>query len=102
MLSLGPHFENDCSSLVAIRQGNFMAPYLWVHAKSLQLCSTLCDPMDCSLPRLLHPWDAPGKNTEVGLHALLQGIFPTQESNPHLLHFLSLPTLPLKCNILPV
>ena len=22
----------------------------WVHAKSLQLCPTLCDPMDCSLP----------------------------------------------------
>ena len=25
-----------------------------------------------------HPWDSPGKNTEVGCHALLQGIFPTQ------------------------
>ena len=30
--------------------------------------------------------DSPGKNTGVGFHALLQGIFPTQESNPHLLH----------------
>ena len=27
-----------------------------------------------------------GKNTEVGCHFLLQGIFPTQESNPGLLH----------------
>ena len=26
------------------------------------------------------------KNTEVGCHALLQGIFPTQGSNPGLLH----------------
>ena len=36
--------------------------------------------------RLLCPWDFPGKNTEVGCHVLLQGIFPTQGSNPHLLH----------------
>ena len=47
---------------------------------------TLCDPMDCSLARLLRPWDSPGKNTGVGCHALLQGIFPTQGSNPGLLH----------------
>ena len=32
------------------------------------------------------PWDSPGKNTGVGCHALLQGIFPTQGSNPGLLH----------------
>ena len=32
--------------------------------------------------RLLCPWDSPGKNTGVGCHALLQGIFPTQGSNP--------------------
>ena len=32
--------------------------------------------------RLLHPWDSPGKNTGVGCHFLLQGIFPTQGSNP--------------------
>ena len=29
-------------------------------------------------------WDSPGKNTEVGCHFLLQGIFLTQGSNPHL------------------
>ena len=28
--------------------------------------------------RLPHPWDSPGKNTGVGCHFLLQGIFPTQ------------------------
>ena len=37
--------------------------------------------------RLLWPWDSPGKNTEVGCKALLQGIFPTQGSNPGLLHY---------------
>ena len=36
--------------------------------------------------RLLHPWDFPGKNTGVGYHALLQGIFLTQGLNPDLLH----------------
>ena len=43
-------------------------------------------PKDCSLPRLLRPWDFPGKSTGVGCHFLLQGIFPTQGLNlgiPH-------------------
>ena len=35
--------------------------------------------------RLLSPWDFPGKDTGVGCHFLLQGIFPTQRSNPGLL-----------------
>ena len=35
--------------------------------------------------RLLCPWDSPGKNTGVGSHSLLQGIFPTQGENPGLL-----------------
>ena len=30
--------------------------------------------------------DSPGKNTGVGFHVLLQGIFPTQGSNLGLLH----------------
>ena len=48
---------------------------------------------------LLSPWDSPGKNTGVGCHSLLQGIFLTQESNPYLLCLLhwqsgSLPLAP--------
>ena len=35
--------------------------------------------------RLLCPWDSPGKNIGVAGHTLLQGIFPAQGSNPHLL-----------------
>ena len=35
---------------------------------------------------LLSPWDFPGKNTGVGCHFLLQGIFPTQGLNPGLPH----------------
>ena len=34
--------------------------------------------------RLLSPWKSPGKNTGVGSRCLLQGIFPTQRSNPGL------------------
>ena len=34
--------------------------------------------------RLLCPWDSPGKNTGVGCHSLLQGIFLTQGLNPRL------------------
>ena len=36
--------------------------------------------------RLLCPWSFPGKSAGVGCHFLLQGIFPTQGSNPGLLH----------------
>ena len=41
-------------------------------AKSLQLCLTLCDPIDGSPPGSPCPWDSPGKNTGVGCHFLLQ------------------------------
>ena len=51
-----------------------------------QLCPTLCDPMDCSLLGFSVHGVSPGKNTGVDCHTLLQGIFPTQESNPGLLH----------------
>ena len=32
--------------------------------------------------RLLYPWNSPGKNTGVGGHSLLQGIFLAPGSNP--------------------
>ena len=56
--------------------------YVCMSAKSLQSCPTLCNPMDCKPTRLLCSWDSPGKNTGVGCHALLQGVFLTQGSNP--------------------
>ena len=52
----------------------------------IQSCSTLCDPMDCSLPGSSVHGDSPGKNTGVSCHSLLQQIFPTQGLNPGLLH----------------
>ena len=40
---------------------------------------------DSLRPYGLFLWDSPGKNTGVGCHALLQGIFPIQGSNLRLL-----------------
>ena len=47
---------------------------------------TLCDPVDCNLPGSSVHGESPGKNTGVNCHALLQGIFPTQGSNPGFPH----------------
>ena len=43
--------------------------------------------MDCSLLGSPAHGDSPGKDTGVGSHALLQGIFLTQGLNLHLLHY---------------
>ena len=57
-------------------------------------CPTLLRPHGLQPTRLLCPWDSPGKNTGVCCHFLFQGIFPTQESNPSLLHW-QVDSLPL-------
>ena len=49
-------------------------------------CPRLCNRMDCSLPGSSVCGNSPGKNTGVGCQAVLQGIFPTQGSNPCLPH----------------
>ena len=56
-----------------------------------QLCLTLCNPMDCSPPGSCVHGDSPGKNTGMGCHGLLQGIFPTQGSNPCVHHCRRIP-----------
>ena len=62
-------------------QASFLPSEPLVHAKSLQSCPTL-RPHGLYPSRLLCPWDSPGKNTGVRCHALLQGIFLTQEDLP--------------------
>ena len=99
----------------AIIQGN--SPSFWAHtansitsvkqpptaaavaAKSLRLCPTLCNQMDCSPPGSSVLGILQARMLEWGCHALLQEIFPTQGSNPHLLCLLhwqagSLPLAP--------
>ena len=51
---------------------------------SHSVMSNSLQPCELEPTRLLCPWDYPGKNTGVGCHFLLQGIFPTQELNSHL------------------
>ena len=51
----------------------------------LQSWVMLCHPVNCSSPGSSAHGDSLGRNTRVGCHAL-QGIFPTQGSNPSLLH----------------
>ena len=52
-----------------------------VKVKVTRSCLTLCNPMD-----IYSQWNSSGQNTGVGSHSLLQGIFPTQGSNPALSH----------------
>ena len=72
-----------------------------------KLCLALCNPMDCSPQVFSVHGISPGKNTGVGCHFLLQGIFPTQWSKLHLLYPLhwwsvthSCPTIcdPMNCS----
>ena len=82
-----------CSSCLVLP---FPSPLVsrWVHVIKFWLM-TLCNTMGCSLPGSSVHGDSPGKNTRVGCHAFLQGIFPTQGSNlglPHcrwILYYLS-------------
>ena len=56
-----PNFENESES------HSVMSDSLWPHV-------------------LYSPWNSPGQSTGVGSLSFLQGIFPTQGSNPGLLH----------------
>ena len=55
--------------------------YVYVHSV---MSNSLWPPWTVA-SRLLCPWNFLGKNIGVGSHSLLQGIFPTQGSNPCLL-----------------
>ena len=54
-------------------------------SRESESCSVVSDSLQ---PHGLYsPWNSPGQNTGVGSLSLLRGIFPTQGSNPGLLHF---------------
>ena len=88
--------ERCGADLLSVSERN--QPCACMCAKLLQSCPTL-QPHGLEPARLLCPWDFLGKNTAVGSHALLQGIFLTQGSNLSLLCLLrcqvdSLPLAP--------
>ena len=63
--------------------------YLAIYRSSLCSHSVVFNSLQSHGPiRLFCPWNFPGKNTWMGCHFLLQGIFRTQGSNPLLLHLL--------------
>ena len=61
------HWQMGSLPLYAVVSHSVVSDSLWPHG-------------------LLCPWDSPDRNTGVGCHVLLQGIFPTQGSNRGLLH----------------
>ena len=91
--------ENSAQCYMADRMGGefggeWIHVYVWlspssVHmkpscAKSLHSCLTLGNLIDYRSPGFSVHGILQARNTGVGCHALLQGIFPTQGSNPHL------------------
>ena len=75
--------------------------YVFIHCMSVrtQSCLTFCNPVDYSLRGFSVHAVFPGKNTGMGCHFLLQGIFRSQGSNSHLLCLLhwQADSLPLYC-----
>ena len=64
-----------------------LGPLLQIHRVRISVVPDCLRPHRLSPARLLCLWDSPGKNTAVGCHVLLRGIFPTQGSNLRLLHW---------------
>ena len=72
--------QRNCPYLTVIIQW-----FVCVHAKSFQSCPALCDSMDCGPPGSSVHGILQTKNTGVGCHILLQGIFLTQGLHLYLL-----------------
>ena len=73
-------------SLMRWSKRNFEKKLQVSRKKIAQLCPTLCDRMYCSLPGFSVHGIFQARVPGVGCHFLLQGVFPTQGSNPGLLH----------------
>ena len=77
-----------CKGFFGIRQFLF---YFFLIFQTLHNCISFekyVTPWTISQPGSFCPWVSPGMRTGGGCHILLQGIFPTQGSNPHLLQLL--------------
>ena len=83
---------------MTIRKLICLCCYRFMHACTLNhsVMSSSLQPHGLKHTRIPCPWNVPGKNTGVGCHFLLQGIFLTQGSNLHLWHR-QVDSLPLSC-----
>ena len=90
--SLGDHPDPGIKLTSSALAGGFITieplrkPQLFVqlHVSESESHSVMSDSLQ---PHGLYsPWNYPGQNTGVCSHSLLQGIFPTQGSNPDPLH----------------
>ena len=72
-------FNNNCSDtmIYSSHHSYISSEVKWKLLIHVQLFAT---------PWLVCPWNSPGQSTGVGSHSFLQGIFPTQGSNPGLPH----------------
>ena len=73
--------SHACNSVVSCFS-SLIKIYLCIRKNESVSCSVVFDSLRPQRPqptRLLCPWDSPGKNTAVGSHFLLQGIFPTRD-----------------------
>ena len=106
-MTLGPaagESEVSCQEELSTQEAHFLwlgchppqGPSHCCAAFGLSVVSDSLRPHDCSPPGSSVHGDSPGKNTGVGSLSLLQGIFLTQGSNLHLLHWSagSLPPAP--------
>ena len=82
----------------------YLGIYLSVCACSVTLSSYSLQPHGLQPTRFLCLWSFPSKNSGASCHFLLQGTFPTQEWNLHLLHLLNwqVDSLPMGSPHLPI
>ena len=88
------HDWSDLAAAAASFESLYFCIYICICCLVAKPCPALLQPRGLWPTKFLCPWDFPGKNTGVGCHFLLQGIFLTQGLNPHLLHWQS-DSLPL-------
>ena len=77
-----------CMSGLISRHTKYLLESRHLVVRACSVMSNSLWPHGLQPTRILCPWDSPGKNAGEGCHFLLQGIFPTQGSNPHLLRLL--------------
>ena len=82
--------DSDKAFLADLQMNTEIIELLCVHVCVCYAKSslTVLQPYGLQPTKLLCSWDSPGKTIGVGCHSLLQGSFPTQESNLSLLHLL--------------